>query len=128
MEKIIAAMPKRAFLFRLILAALLAGAGPGAKADFAEGFAAYEEQPVLKKLKALSDTLVDIDKNSHTVSFNHYHQQIKEVVVFEADSLENLKQTHSRYFVEREKDLDTTDTVIAVGLVTLALSLLTKES
>ena len=26
-----------------------------------------------------------------------------EVVIFEADSLEDLKQTHSRYFVEREK-------------------------
>ena len=51
-----------------------------------------------------------------------------EVVVFEADSLEDLKQTHSRYFVESEKDSDTTETVIAVGLVTLAVSLLTKES
>ena len=39
-----------------------------------------KEQPVLKKLKALSDTLVDIDKDAHTVSFNHYHQQIKEVI------------------------------------------------
>lgn len=51
-----------------------------------------------------------------------------EVVVFEADSLEDLKQTHSRYFVQSEKDSDTTDTVIAVGLVTLAVSLLTKKS
>ena len=51
-----------------------------------------------------------------------------EVVVFEADSLEDLKQTHSRYFVENEKNPDTTDTVIAVGLVTLAVYLLTKKS
>ena len=51
-----------------------------------------------------------------------------EVVVFEADSLEDLKQTHSRYFVQSEKDSDITDTVIAVGLVTLAVSLLTKKS
>ena len=51
-----------------------------------------------------------------------------EVVVFETDSLENLKQTHSRYFVESEKDSDTTDTVIAVDLVTLAVRLLTKKS
>ena len=51
-----------------------------------------------------------------------------EVVIFEADSLEDLKQTHSRYFVESEKDSDTTDTVIAVNLVTLAASLLTKKS
>ena len=51
-----------------------------------------------------------------------------EVVVFEADSLEDLKQTHSRYFVESEKNSDATDTVIAVDLVTLAVRLLTKES
>ena len=51
-----------------------------------------------------------------------------EVVVFEADSLEDLKQTHSRYFVQSEKDSDTTDTVIAVDLVALAVSLLTKKS
>ena len=51
-----------------------------------------------------------------------------EVVIFETDSLENLKQTHSRYFVENEKKSDTTDTVIAVDLVTLAVSLLTKKS
>ena len=51
-----------------------------------------------------------------------------EVVVFEADSLEDLKQTHSRYFVESEKDSDTTNTVIAVGLVALAVYLLTRKS
>ena len=39
-----------------------------------------KERPVLKKLKALSDTLVDIDKNAHTVSFNHYHQKIKKAI------------------------------------------------
>ena len=39
-----------------------------------------KEQPVCKKLKALSDALVDIDKDAHTVSFNHYHQQIKEAI------------------------------------------------
>ena len=39
-----------------------------------------KEQPVFKKLKALSDILVDIDKNAHTVFFNHYHQQIKEAI------------------------------------------------
>lgn len=51
-----------------------------------------------------------------------------EVVIFEADSLEDLKQTHSRYFVESEQKSDTTDTVIAVDLVTLAVRLLTKKS
>ena len=39
-----------------------------------------KEQPALKKLKALSDTLVDIDKDAHTVSSNHYHQQINEAI------------------------------------------------
>ena len=51
-----------------------------------------------------------------------------EVVIFEAESLGDLKQTHSRYFVQSEKDSDTTDTVIAVDLVALAVSLLTKKS
>ena len=39
-----------------------------------------KEQPVLKKLKALSDALVDIDKDAQTVSSDHYHQQIKEAI------------------------------------------------
>ena len=54
-----------------------------------------------------------------------------EVVVFEADSLEDLKQTHSRYFVESEKNLEMADIVIGVGaisLVALAVYLLTKKS
>lgn len=51
-----------------------------------------------------------------------------EVVVFEADSLEDLKHTHSRYFVQGEKNSDTKDTVVAVGLVALAVYLLTKKS
>ena len=50
-----------------------------------------------------------------------------EAVIFEADSLGDLKQTHSRYFVQSEQDSDTTDAVIAVDLVTLAVSLLTKK-
>ena len=36
-----------------------------------------KEQPVLKKLKALSYALVDVDKDAHTVSFDHYRQQIE---------------------------------------------------
>ena len=51
-----------------------------------------------------------------------------EVVIFETDSLENLKQTHSRYFVQSEKNSDITDAVIAVDLVTLAARLLIKDS
>ena len=51
-----------------------------------------------------------------------------EVVVFETDSLESLKQTHSRYFVGSEQNSNTTDTVIAVSLVALAVYLLTRGS
>lgn len=50
-----------------------------------------------------------------------------EVVVFEADSLEDLKHNHSRYFVESE-NTDMTGKFIAVGLVALAVYLLTKNS
>ena len=39
-----------------------------------------KEQPDLKKLKTLSDVLVDIDKDAHTVSFNHYHQKIENAI------------------------------------------------
>ena len=39
-----------------------------------------KEQPVLEKLKVLSNTLVGIDKDAHTVSFNHYHQRIKKAI------------------------------------------------
>ena len=51
-----------------------------------------------------------------------------EVVIFEADSLEDLKQTHSRYFVESGKNPDMADKFTAVGLVALAVYLLTKKS
>ena len=54
-----------------------------------------------------------------------------EVVVFEADSLEDLKQTHSRYFVESEENLEMADIVAGIGaisLVALAVYLLTKKS
>lgn len=58
-----------------------------------------------------------------------------EVVVFESDSLESLKKTHSRYFVheymkERKKDnvaLGVAGAVTAIGLVGLAVYLLRKE-
>ena len=54
-----------------------------------------------------------------------------EVVVFEADSLEDLKQTHSRYFVESEENLEMAEIVTGIGaisLVALAVYLLTKKS
>ena len=39
-----------------------------------------KEQPVLEKLKVLSNTLVGIDKDAHTVSFDYYHQQIEKAI------------------------------------------------
>ena len=39
-----------------------------------------KEQTTLKNLQALSDVLVDIDKDAHTVSFNHYHQKIEKAI------------------------------------------------
>ncbi len=61
-----------------------------------------------------------------------------EVVIFEADSIENLTRTHSRYFVDRNpsKELTKTDESIAtvflgagvaIGLVALAAHLLSKK-
>jgi len=55
---------------------------------------------------------------------NRQHEM--EVVVFEANSIDDLKRTHSRYFVEEEKD-NTAGTLLAVGLVGLAVYLLNKK-
>jgi hypothetical protein len=49
-----------------------------------------------------------------------------EVVVFEANSIDELKRTHSRYFVADEKD-NTAGVLQAVGLVGLAVYLLNKK-
>ena len=51
MEKIIAVMPKRAILFRLILAVLLPGAGLNTNADFDEGDAAYKKRDYATALR-----------------------------------------------------------------------------
>lgn len=50
-----------------------------------------------------------------------------EVVVFEADSIEDLKHTHSRYFVEPSKKEGVPGALVAVGLVGLAVYLLNKK-
>jgi len=54
-----------------------------------------------------------------------------EVVVFEADSLDALKRTHSRYFIKESNtgsnNDDLKDTLVAVGLVGLAVWLLSKK-
>tara|TARA_R110002050_G_scaffold57423_5_gene129284 strand:- start:206895 stop:207179 length:285 start_codon:yes stop_codon:yes gene_type:complete len=50
-----------------------------------------------------------------------------EVVVFEADSLDALKRTHSRYFVKSQASDDAVGALVAVGLVGLAIYLLSKK-
>lgn len=49
-----------------------------------------------------------------------------EVVVFEANSIDELKRTHSRYFVAEEQG-NTAGALLAVGLVGLAVYLLSKK-
>lgn len=50
-----------------------------------------------------------------------------EVVVFEANSIDDLKRTHSRYFVEGSQSDNTTGALLAVGLVGLAIYLLKEK-
>ena len=50
-----------------------------------------------------------------------------EVVVFEANSIDELKRTHSRYFVKNEPADNTAGALLAVGLVGLAVYLLHKK-
>jgi len=56
---------------------------------------------------------------------NHRHEM--EVVVFEANSIDELKRTHSRYFVKNEPADNTAGALLAVGLVGLAVYLLHKK-
>ncbi len=56
--------------------------------------------------------------------FDNRHEM--EVVVFEANSIDDLKRTHSRYFVAEETD-NTANALLAVGLVGLAVYLLSKK-
>ncbi len=59
------------------------------------------------------------------------NQKEIEVVVFEANSLNDLKDTHSRYFVKSENKGVANQTLlgvgVAVGLVGLAIFLLNKK-
>jgi len=55
---------------------------------------------------------------------NHRHEM--EVVVFEADSIDDLKRTHSRYFIAENKD-NSAGVLLAVGLVGLAVFLLGRK-
>lgn len=56
---------------------------------------------------------------------NNHHEM--EVVVFEANSIDDLKRTHSRYFVAESKENDDASALLAVGLVGLAVYLLSKK-
>ncbi len=55
------------------------------------------------------------------------NQHEMEVVVFEANSLDDLKRTHSRYFAKPEAVNNATGALLAVGLVGLAIFLLNKK-
>ena len=58
------------------------------------------------------------------------HRNEMEVVVFEANSIDDLKRTHSRYFVDQATEDNTVGTLVAVGLVGLvglAIYLLNKK-
>ena len=54
------------------------------------------------------------------------NQHEMEVVVFEADSLADLKRTHSRYFVKAENN-NGHGGLVAIGLVGLAAFLLSRK-
>ncbi|WP_026016652.1 hypothetical protein [Catenovulum agarivorans] len=56
---------------------------------------------------------------------NNHHEM--EVVVFEANSIDDLKRTHSRYFVKAKEKDNTAGALLAVGLVGLAVYLLSKK-
>ena len=55
------------------------------------------------------------------------HHNEMEVVVFEANSIEDLKRTHSRYFVGENQMGNATSALLAVGLVGLAIYLLKEK-
>lgn len=50
-----------------------------------------------------------------------------EVVVFEANAIDELRRTHSRYFVKVEPADNGAGALLAVGLVGLAVYLLNKK-
>jgi len=57
----------------------------------------------------------------------HAHRPEMEVVVFEANSIDDLKRTHSRYFVAEGQKDNTKDAWVAIGLIGLAIYLLNKK-
>ena len=57
----------------------------------------------------------------------HAHRPEMEVVVFEANSIDDLKRTHSRYFVAEGQKDDAASPLLAIGLIGLAIYLLNKK-
>lgn len=57
----------------------------------------------------------------------HAKRHEMEVVVFEANSIDDLKRTHSRYFVAEAKNDMATEALLAIGLIGLAIYLLKKK-
>lgn len=70
-----------------------------------------------------SAQLAGLKKEQHYLLSNRHEM---EVVVFEANTIDHLKRTHSRYFVTEEKDT-ATGALLAIGLVGLAVYLLNKK-
>ena len=68
--------------------------------------------------------MISLQKEQQHFQNNHHEM---EVVVFEANSIDDLKRTHSRYFVEAKEEDNSTGTLLAVGLVGLAVDLLSKK-
>lgn len=58
--------------------------------------------------------------------FHGGHHEM-EVVVFEANSIDDLKRTHSRYFVAESKNENGSGALVAIGLIGLAIFLLSKK-
>ena len=74
--------------------------------------------------KNYNDAQVDcLQKEQQFFSAN---QSKMEVVVFEANSLSDLKKTHSRYFAKPENNSGS-GALLAVGLVGLAAFLLSRK-
>ena len=57
----------------------------------------------------------------------HAKRHEMEVVVFEAKSIDDLKRTHSRYFVAKGQNDDAAEALLAIGLIGLAIYLLNKK-
>lgn len=57
----------------------------------------------------------------------HAKRHEMEVVVFEANSIEDLKRTHSRYFVAEGQNDNAAGALLAIGLIGLAIYLLNKK-